>query len=555
MRRIFATLLAIALIISVCLSGVFCFTVGAETDGIYTYEIKSEKATVTACDPSVSGGITIPSTLGGCPVTAIGAFAFCDCTDLTAVTIPSGVTTIGVSAFQNCESLTTVTIGSGLTSIGDYAFYNSQKLSSVNIPSGVTAIGEGAFAWCEKIKSITLPGSVTTIGAGAFAWCEGLTGMTIPSKVSVLSDALFFSCNSLTSASIPENVSLIAEGVFDECSHLTDIYYGGVTIDKWKTITIGAYNYPLRNATIHLSDTDKTTFVDQVSYTISYQLSGGKNNAGNPTKYTTTSDTITLKNPTRSGYIFKGWYTDSTFKTKENTIYKGSVGKKTFYAKWEKIYSITYKLNSGTNHASNPTTYTVSTATITLKNPTRKGYTFKGWYSDTDYKTKVTKIAKGSTGNKTLYAKWAKNTYTIIYKLNSGTNNKNNPNSYTITTATITLKNPTRKGYTFAGWYSDANYTTKVTSIAKGSTGNKTLYAKWTKNTYTITYKLNKGTNNAQNPATYTVTTATITLKNPTREGYTFQGWYSDAKYKTKVTKIAKGSTGNKTLYAKWKKK
>ena len=88
----------------------------------------------------------------------------------------------------------------------------------------------------------------------------------------------------------------------------------------------------------------------------------------------------------------------------------------------------------------------------------------------------------------------------------------------------------------------------------RAATGNKTLYAKWSKNTYKITYKLNSGKNSTKNPKTYTVTTKTITLKNPTRKGYTFQGWYSDAKFKTKVTKIAKGSTGNKTLYAKWKK-
>ena len=81
------------------------------------------------------------------------------------------------------------------------------------------------------------------------------------------------------------------------------------------------------------------------------------------------------------------------------------------------------------------------------------------------------------------------------------------------------------------------------------------FYAQWKKNTYKITYKLNSGKNNAKNPKKYTVTTSTISLKNPTRKGYTFKGWYYDSKFKKKVTKIAKGSTGNKTLYAKWAKK
>lgn len=72
---------------------------------------------------------------------------------------------------------------------------------------------------------------------------------------------------------------------------------------------------------------------------------------------------------------------------------------------------------------------------------------------------------------------------------------------------------------------------------------------------YTITYVLNKGTNNAKNPKKYTAGKA-VTLKNPTRSGYNFEGWYKNKKFTgSKVTKISKKSTGNKTFYAKWKKK
>ncbi|MBO4432032.1 MAG: InlB B-repeat-containing protein, partial [Clostridia bacterium] len=146
-----------------------------------------------------------------------------------------------------------------------------------------------------------------------------------------------------------------------------------------------------------------------------------------------------------------------------------------------KTYEITYILNGGKGNT-NPTTYTVNSADITLKSPTKKGYTFKGWY---DGSAKVTKIAKGTTGNITLTAKWRKNIYNITYKLNNGTNNKNNPKTYTVTTSAITLKNPTRKGYTFKGWY---NGVSKVITIKKGSTGDITLTAKWSKKTYKVTY-------------------------------------------------------------------
>ena len=144
-------------------------------------------------------------------------------------------------------------------------------------------------------------------------------------------------------------------------------------------------------------------------------------------------------------------------------------------------YAITYNLDGGTNNASNPTKYTIETATITLANPTKTGYTFDGWYSDAALKNQVTQIAKGSTGAKTFYAKWTAVSYSITYNLNGGTNAAGAKTSYTIETADYTLPTPTKTGYTFGGWYENSGLTgSAVTKIAKGSTGNKTYWAKWT---------------------------------------------------------------------------
>lgn len=112
-----------------------------------------------------------------------------------------------------------------------------------------------------------------------------------------------------------------------------------------------------------------------------------------------------------------------------------------------------------------------------------------------------------------------------------------------------------RVGYTFDGWYTDSTCR-NVWDFSSGTvTADMTLYAKWTPVTYQITYAgLGNGKNSKYNPSTYTIETKTITLKNPTRAGYLFKGWYSDSKYTKRVTKIAVGSTGNKKLYAKWTK-
>lgn len=142
--------------------------------------------------------------------------------------------------------------------------------------------------------------------------------------------------------------------------------------------------------------------------------------------------------------------------------------------------------------------------------------------------------------------------YTINYELDGGINSTDNAAKYTIESATVLLNNPSKTGYKFLGWYSDAEFTTKVEEIAAGSKGNKTLYANWEAITYTITYNLNGGTNNPGNPTSYDVTAADIILKGASLDGYDFAGWYYDQAFTKPCDKIAAGSTGNITLYAQY---
>ena len=310
-----------------------------------------------------------------------------------------------------------------------------------------------------------------------------------------------------------------------------------------------------RNDVIELPD---FVFPSEESYTIIYKLNGGTNHAANPSNYTKSTSTITLEEPVKAGYVFKGWYSDKNYTKQIKYIKKGTTGNKTLYAKWSKEkYSITYHLNGGENNSKNPSSYQITTENIKLQNPVRTGYVFEGWYSDASYTNRVKTIPKGSTGERILYAKWKAKSYKITYKLNGGKNNDDNPTKYTIETESITLENPRKAGYKFKGWYKDSKYKQQVKTIKKGSTGTKTLYAKWETRKYTIKYKLDGGKNNSKNPSSYRVTTADIKLQKPSRSGYTFKGWYLDNTFakESKVTSIEKGSTGNKTLYARWEPK
>ena len=137
-------------------------------------------------------------------------------------------------------------------------------------------------------------------------------------------------------------------------------------------------------------------------------------------------------------------------------------------------------------------------------------------------------------------------TYNIIYNLNGGSINPwANPEEYTIYNLEIELENPTRDQYIFKGWLLNDKL---ITKLSEGTYGNLVLTAQWEAIEYDITYVLNGGENHLNNPNKYTIEDE-ITLLEPTKIGYTFNGWLLDGVI---VTIIEEGTIGNLTLVAIW---
>ncbi len=229
--------------------------------------------------------------------------------------------------------------------------------------------------------------------------------------------------------------------------------------------------------------------------------------------------------------------------------------------------TITFKGNGATSGSmSSQTAYTNSTFTLKKNAFKKSGYSFAGWNTKKNgkgisYTNKQT--INNLTGDLTLYAQWKLPSYKITYKLNGGTNNKKNPASYTRANK-VTLKNPTKKGYTFKGWYKDKKYKNKITTIKKGSTGKITLYAKWQANTYTIKFNGNGSTSGKMSSLTSRKygSSYKLSANKFKKKGYVFTGWntkkngtgksYSN---KQKVKNLTTKNKGSVTLYAQWKKK
>ena len=182
------------------------------------YTSNDEIGAYAFCGCSGLTSLTLPSV-----VTSIGAYAFCSCSGLTSLTLPSGVTSIGEDAFRGCSGLTSLTLPSGVTSIGRYAFEGCSGLTSLTLSSGVTSIGEDAFRGCSGLTSLTLPSGVTSIGRYAFEGCSGLTSLTLSSGVTSIGEDAFRGCSGLTSLTLPSGVTSIGRYAFEGCSGLTSL--------------------------------------------------------------------------------------------------------------------------------------------------------------------------------------------------------------------------------------------------------------------------------------------------------------------------------------------
>lgn len=288
-----------------------------------------------------------------------------------------------------------------------------------------------------------------------------------------------------------------------------------------------------------------------LTYHIQYELNGGMNAKENLTEYTVES-VFDLKDPGREQYDFIGWYKDEKFQEPISSINEDTCSDLTLYAKWA-LHRCVIKYENGYQH-SNPSYYTYGSENIVLEDASRPGCIFAGWYKDSKFQVQINEISIDEMEEMhdiTVYAKWDEIVYTVSYELDGGENPSQNRLQYTVST-TFDLAPAVKEHYDFLGWYTDENFSHEIKNITESTCQNLVLYARWNLHPYQITYE---DGGEHTNQTFFTINSEDITLEQPEKEGFLFDGWYTDAVFQNRIAKISISemeTCQDFTVYAKW---
>ena len=197
----FALAAAFAAAAAVSVFSASAATVTTYTEGDYTYKISKESAVITKCATTVSGEITVPSSLGGYPVTELSNNSFYNCKKITRIVLPEGIKKLGTSVFWKCSALQSVVLPQSLSVISSKTFNECTALTGIDF-GGVREISSYAFAGCTSLRSVDVPEGVDMVWEFAFSGCTALESVSYPSTLKDLMPRACDGCYSLTRFSV-----------------------------------------------------------------------------------------------------------------------------------------------------------------------------------------------------------------------------------------------------------------------------------------------------------------------------------------------------------------
>ena len=230
--------------------------------------------------------------------------------------------------------------------------------------------------------------------------------------------------------------------------------------------------------------TDPHPVFDGVKVEIRYALNGGENNEKNPRYFTVGDKPIALSEPHKANDVFEGWFLDSAFTNKVDSIDTRNLDDRILYAKWKSRFIITLEMGLYRGsydkqycYGSCKIEWSTDSSTFVLEKAYSDGYTFDGWYVDSLFTKEIKEIPEDNTDDITVYVKWKPVVYTITYHLVGGVNHHDNPTTYTVLESPK-VKDPTREGAVFLSWRVEKPYEWANPTWPEPPT-NRDYYAQW----------------------------------------------------------------------------
>ena len=555
---------------------------------------------LTAVDLGRNRDVVIPE-----GITGIGASVFAFNTNLTSIVLPDSVTNIDSRAFENCKGLTNIVLSANLITIGSQAFsycnlkevvippsvvnieggaFIACNLKKVVIPPSVVNMGGYAFQNCTNLTEVIVSGSVGTIARDTFKWCKNLSRVVLSEGITNIATQAFSGCESLKDIVIPSSVARIEHGVFHECTSLRRVIFtctGKVPViqasadQDLKNITylFGLYGKDTAAACTVYVRRDCHGFEAKVldnrkqriyDYLVDFNATDGEME-GVVYPVMTGSAVGELPTPLREGYAFSGWWTaviGGEPVTTETVIATDVV----FFAHWDLLAAITYKVTLGKNGGTGGDNYVTATYGKPMPTPrtapTLSGYTFAGYWDTLALDEKGNPKGKQYyNGSMKSVRSWDKKSATTLWvkwmnKVTFGKNGGTGGDSYVTCTKGQPMPKrtmPTKSGYVFDGYWTSTGaggvkyYNTDGTSAHTwDKSGSVTLWAKWRK---AAVVKVTLGKNNGSGGDNYVTCTEGQPMPTPrtapTRAGWTFAGYWDT------LAQDANGNPKGKQYYDK----
>ena len=473
----------------------------------------------------------------------IGTEATANYVRLESITLPTSLKSIGARAFKRSDYLKNVEIPAGVTSIGAEAFYQCSALESVNIPAGLTDVGNYAFCYCVNLTSVTFEPGLTAIGAtGVFSTCTGLASVTIPEGVTSIAESAFDHCSALATVTIPQSVETIGEKAFRSAG-LATVHVAARDTDRVKALLVASG--------LTQEFVDGLDFIEPAPdyYYITFDANGGTASAS-VYERAPNANLGTLPTAERANHSFLGWFTEAEGGTKIGPT-KKVTGNITYYAHWS-LNQHTVTIDTGTGSTTSvPIDHgtTIGDVLLTITQPTREGYTFKGWVDADD---EPLDLLAPVTADTTFIAVWAKNVVVDCYAVLDGELQSKSAWYLGVDGVegdVLDIGSQFIDSYVFQGWSAEpaGELLTGTIIAAEGLT----LYAQFTLDAWTVTFDANGG-----DCDTISVKVAKgeklESLPEATRLGFVQNGWWTAADGGDQIAANWTEITGDITAYAHW---